>query len=226
MGSTRLPGKVLADLCGQPVLAHVVERATAIPGVDGVVVATSDLDRDDVIVDMARAQGWAWARGSESDVLDRYYRVATEHGADHVVRVTADCPLLDYSQAGEVVHRHSLDGNDYTHNLTVWGSGMPLGTGVEILTFRALERSWREGDQPHHREHVDEYIGDHPELFRIGLVEAPSPLRRPSYRLTLDTEEDLALLREIFSSLHVDGQLLDVAHVVRWLDRRAGARTG
>ena len=96
---------------------------------------------------------------------------------------------------------------------------MPLGTGIEIFTFAALEQSWREGKEPHHREHVDEYVGDHPELFRVGLVEAPPALRRPHYRITLDTEDDLGLLREIYEALESDG-LIDLADVVSWLDNK------
>jgi spore coat polysaccharide biosynthesis protein SpsF len=198
MGSTRLPGKVLLPIAGEPMLAHVVERARAVPGIGEVVVATSTEPADDPIADLCAARDWACFRGSEDDVLDRYYQAALTHNADHVVRITADCPLLEIDQAGILVERHLESGAEYTHNITVWGSGMPLGTGAEIFTLACLETSWRDGGEPHHREHVDEYVGDHPELFRMERVDAPEALRRPELRLTVDTPDDLAFVRAVY----------------------------
>lgn len=219
MGSTRLPGKILADIAGEPMLARVVTRCEVIEGINEVVVATSELAADDVVAQLCDSRGWACIRGSEADVLDRYHLAARRFAADHVMRVTADCPLLCPRQGAEVVRRHLEDRNDYTHNLTVWGSSMPLGTGVEVFTFDALDRSWREGHEPHHREHVDEYVGDHPELFRIGLVTAPAALQRPDYRITVDTPEDLELARRIYEGVKpAPGGVIDVLDVVTFLD--------
>lgn len=209
-GSTRLPGKVLADVAGKPLLARVAERSQRMERADEVVVATSTSPRDDAIAALCAERGWACFRGSEEDVLDRYYRAAVRHGAAHVVRVTADCPFLCPHQADRVVERHLETGSDYAHNITVWGSGMPLGTGVEIFTFAALERSWREGHEPHHREHVDEYVGDHPELFHMERVKAPTELHRPKLRLTVDTPEDLELTRQVYTRLADPVELGDV----------------
>lgn len=220
MGSTRLPGKILADIAGQPMLAWVVTRSRAIEGVSEVVIATSELPADDVVSQLCHLRGWSCVRGSEADVLDRYHRAALQFEAEHVVRVTADCPLLCPNQGAEVIERHLADDNDYTHNLTVWGSRMPLGTGVEIFTFDALDRSWREGHEPHHREHVDEYVGEHPELFRIGLVTAPPNLQRPDYRLTVDASEDLDLMRRIYDATDAgNSDVIDLVDVVGLLDR-------
>jgi spore coat polysaccharide biosynthesis protein SpsF len=114
-----------------------------------------------------------------------------------VLRITADCPLLSWEEADRVIAHHLSTHADYTHNVTVWGSGMPLGTGTEIFTFATLDQSWLDGHEPHHREHVDEFVYEHPERFRIERVEAPAALRRPDLRLTVDTAEDLDLIREI-----------------------------
>lgn len=221
MGSTRLPGKVLLDIAGRPALVHVVDRTRAIAGVDDVVVATSELDSDDPIAELCEQHGWDCFRGSEDDVLDRFYRAATTWRADHVVRVTADCPLVCPVEAGRVVSRQVETSADCTHNLTIFGSGMPLGTSVEVFSFAALEASWREGHEPHHREHVDEFVYEHPERFRIELVSAPPRLRRPDYRLTLDTAEDLELIREIYAeAAFQDDELPVLENVVSLLDRR------
>jgi spore coat polysaccharide biosynthesis protein SpsF (cytidylyltransferase family) len=183
--------------------------------VDHTVVATSDLAQDDAIGELCVERGWLCFRGSEDDVLDRYYRAALAHEATHVVRVTADCPFLCAAESDRVIAHHLGTNADYSHNITVWGSGMPLGTGTEIFTLATLERSWREGREPHHREHVDEYVGDHPELFRIERVEAPPELRRPELRLTVDEPEDLELTRELYARL---AEPFDLADVIRLLD--------
>lgn len=221
MGSTRLPGKVLLDIAGRPALVHVVDRTRAIAGVDDVVVATSELVADDPIAELCEQLGWGCFRGSEEDVLDRYYRAATEWRADHVVRVTADCPLVCPVEAARVVSRQLEASADCTHNLTIFGSGMPLGTAVEVFSFAALEASWREGREPHHREHVDEFVYEQPERFRIELVPAPPRLRRPDYRLTVDTADDLELVRRIYEacSPRLDG-LVALSDVVALLDER------
>lgn len=218
MGSTRLPGKVLEPVSGDALLALVCERARRVGSVDETVVATSTLAADDVIAQFCDERGWNCFRGSESDVLDRYFQAAIASEADHVVRITSDCPLVCPHEADRVVRHHLASGVDYTHNLTVWGSGMPLGTGVEIFTRAALERSWREGHELHHREHVDEYVGDHPELFRIDRVDAPDELRRPELRLTVDTPEDLRLVRAIYDRLYRPAEVLELADVIALLD--------
>lgn len=219
MGSERLPGKVLLDLGGEPMLARVFERAKAVPHIHRVAVATSTLPQDDRLVGFCRERGWDCFRGSEVDVLDRYYQAALAFGADHVVRVTADCPLLCFEQADRVVAEHLAQAADYSHNITVLSSGMPLGTGTEIFTLAALRTSWEKGHEPHHREHVDEYIEEHPEEFKIVSVDAPEALRRPHYRLTVDTPADLELMRRLQRLPHPPGTLLRLADVVAHLDR-------
>lgn len=218
MGSTRLAGKVLLDIVGKPLLFHVVARSLAMRRVNDVLVATSSLARDDAIEDVCRQHGWRCFRGDEEDVLDRYYRAAQSANADHVVRVTSDCPLVCFAQGDRVIERHLETDSDYAHNITVWGSGMPVGTGIEIFTLDALEVSWREGSLPHHREHVDEYVGEHPERFRIERILAPPELQRPELRLTVDTADDLALVREVYGRLYRDGDVIPLTDVIALLD--------
>ena len=219
IGSTRLRGKVLESIMGEPMLAHVVARSCAIRGVDEVVVATTIRPEDEAIVDLCRDRRWPVFRGSEHDVLDRYFRAGVSVGAEHVVRITSDCPLVCPLEGARVVQRHRETGADYTHNITVWGSGMPLGTGVEVFTMQSLETSWQDGLEPHHREHVDEYVGEHPERFRIERVVAPPRLRRPELRLTVDTPEDLALVREIYRSLYRAGRVIPLDEVIALVDQ-------
>lgn len=186
MGSTRLPGKVLKPIAGKALLDHVLGRLSLLAYPVKVVVATSDLPQDDAIAKHSLSKDVAVFRGSETDVLDRYYRCACENRFKHVVRLTADNPFTDMEELQRLIEQHLTQRNDYTHS---FGS-MPLGVGAEIFTFAALERSLREGHAANHREHVNEYIQENPEIFRIGVLEIPAAKRCPDLRLTVDTEED------------------------------------
>ena len=186
MGSTRLPGKVLKPIAGKVLLDHVLGRLSLLACPIKVVVATSDLPQDDAIVLHCQSRGVAVYRGSEPDVLDRYYQCACENGFAHVVRLTADNPFTDMEELQRLIEQHLTQHNDYTHSF----DSMPLGVGAEIFTFAALEKSVQEGHAPNHREHVNEYIQEHPEVFRVGVLELPEAKRRPDLRLTVDTEDD------------------------------------
>lgn len=186
MGSTRLPGKVLRPVGDFPLLAHVVGRLAQLTLAWPAVVATSVLAQDDPIVGWCEAEGIAAFRGSELDVLDRYVQCARRFGFEQVVRLTADNPFTDIVELERLVHLHLVGGFDYTHSFGM----MPIGVGAEIFTLSALQRSDREGKDSHHREHVNEYIQEHPELFRIGVLDVPPEKRSPGLRLTVDTPKD------------------------------------
>jgi spore coat polysaccharide biosynthesis protein SpsF len=197
MGSTRLPGKVLMDLGGETVLSRVVRRLRRAALVDEVVVATTDSPGDDVIVRECRRLDTRCFRGSESDVLDRYYRAAQAYAAGAVVRVTADCPLIDAELVDETVGVFQDRLADYASNL--FPRTYPRGLDVEVFTMGALERNWREAREPYQREHVTPYFYEHPELFRLASLYGQTDYSQ--YRWTLDTAADLDLLRTIYARL-------------------------
>jgi spore coat polysaccharide biosynthesis protein SpsF len=186
MGSTRLPGKVMRPIAGRPLLDHVVGRLAMLRSEVTPVVATSIEPRDDVIAEHCGRIGVACFRGSETDVLARYAACARAHGFDHVIRLTADNPFTDTEELDRLVELHLRDANDYTHSF----GQMPIGVGAEIFTRAALERSERDGQAPNHREHVNEYIQEHPGLFRVGRLDVPAAKHRPDLSLTVDTEAD------------------------------------
>lgn len=186
MGSARLPGKVLKPIAGKALLDHVLGRLSLLASPVKVVVATSNKPQDDAIVRHCQHKNVAVFRGSETDVLERYYQCARDNGFEHVVRLTADSPFIDVEELQRLIVQHITQNNDYTHSFET----MPLGVGAEILTFAALERSRRKGHAPNHREHPNEYIQEHPERFRIGALEVPAAKRSPALRLTVDTEDD------------------------------------
>ncbi|MCG9022858.1 glycosyltransferase family protein [Laribacter hongkongensis] len=186
MGSTRLPGKVLRPVGYLPLLGHVIGRLTMLSHSWPVVVATSTDARDEAIAQWCEQAGVATFRGSEHDVLERYVQCARASGFEHVVRLTADNPFTDIPELQRMVQHHLAGNFDYTHSFGM----MPLGVGAEIFTRTALERSHMEGLEPHHREHVNEYIQEHPDRFRIGVLDVPMDKRAPDLRLTVDTEDD------------------------------------
>jgi spore coat polysaccharide biosynthesis protein SpsF len=198
MGSTRLPGKVLEDLGGVPLLDWSVTRSQR-ARVDAVVVATSVQPADDVIVDLCRARGWPVWRGSEHDVLQRYHEAAAFYDAELVVRITSDCPftdpaLIDASTA--FFHDHA-DEFDLITNM--YPPTWPLGLAVEVLPFRVLERMQRLATRSPHREHVTAMGYDHPELFRLANLPCTEDLHL--HRWTVDTPEDLQLVRAVTARL-------------------------
>jgi spore coat polysaccharide biosynthesis protein SpsF len=189
MGSTRLPGKVLLDLAGEPMLVRDMNRLARAEMLDEVVIATTVEPADDAIVDLCQEHDWHYFRGSEADVLDQYYRTAQEYQADVVVRVTSDCPLIEPQVVDRVVREFLKRQSeiDYAAN-TLQPRTFPRGLDTEVVRFDALERAWR--------EHVTRYIRGHPELFKSYGVLSEEAL---SYmRWTVDTSEDLALVRRIY----------------------------
>lgn len=186
MGSTRLPGKVLMPIAGRPLLDHVLGRLQMLKTKATVVIATSTEPGDDPIQAYSIARGVDCFRGSELDVLDRYAACARNGSFAHVVRLTADNPFTDIEELDRLIALHLRDRNDYTH---AFGQ-MPLGIGAEIFSIGALEESARDGHAPHHREHVNEYITDNPERFRIGSLTIPAAKVHPDLRLTVDTPQD------------------------------------
>ncbi|MFY0543162.1 cytidylyltransferase domain-containing protein [Brevibacillus sp. H7] len=201
MGSTRLPGKVMRMLAGKTVLEHVVQRASAIPGIDEVVVATTVQPDDDVIVEESRRLQVPFHRGSEADVLSRYYKAAMQARADVIMRITSDCPLLDPEVSGMVLQTmHEHAGTDYASNTLV--RSYPRGLDTEVFTFQALETAYREANEPHQREHVTPYLYENPVRFTCKPVSGEADYSQ--YRWTLDTVEDWELIQQIYQALYQD----------------------
>jgi spore coat polysaccharide biosynthesis protein SpsF len=193
MGSTRLPGKVLAPIAGQSMLALVCRRVRRATRIDRLVVATTDAPADEPIIDECERLAVDVFRGSETDVLRRYREAAQRHAADAVVRITADCPLIDPEVIDTVVAAFLDLLPDYASNTLrrTW----PRGLDTEVMTAAALARADREATEPYERVHVTPYLYRHPELFRLHAVTAQED--RSAARWTVDAPEDLALVRAV-----------------------------
>jgi len=198
MASTRLPGKVLADIAGQSMLARVVMRARRSKRIDRLVVATSTESRDDPIVALCEQMEFEYSRGSALDVLDRYFQVSQEFEAQTVVRLTADCPVIDPDVIDQTIEEFfaAEPAADFAANRFPWERTFPIGLDVEVCTMKALETAWSEADQQHQREHVMPFLYERPERFRILHVRNDEDYGH--IRWTVDTVDDLAFVREIY----------------------------
>ena len=218
MGSTRLPSKSLVEICGRPLLGHVIDRVGACQVVQELVVATTLDPTDDVLAAFVRAQGVPAYRGSPEDVLDRYSQAARLSGADVVVRITADDPFKDPDVidlvAGTLLANPAVDYASNTLEPTY-----PEGLDVEVFRAAALERAWREAGLPSEREHVTPYLWKHPELFRLANVRQTPD--RSALRWTLDYPEDLEFARAIYTRLYL-GQAFGQREILALLDREPG----
>jgi len=203
MGSSRLPGKVLLPLAGRPVLWHVVERTRRAEGIDGVVIATSTAPGDDAVAAFAAENGCPCFRGSEDDVLERYYQTALEYPAGHYVRITADCPALSPGLAARTVAAHLANGNDFTY--VDVERGYPRGFDIDVFTGSILTWLRENCEEPEDREHVNPYLYKHLDEFKAEAIRPGDGRDLSHYRLTLDTEEDYQLLSDIFDRLDAEG---------------------
>ncbi|MFO7975140.1 MAG: glycosyltransferase family protein [Candidatus Hydrogenedentota bacterium] len=219
MGSTRLPGKVLADIAGKPMLGRVIERLGHAGSVDEVVIATTPNDRDRPIAEMAARCGCRCYKGDEEDVLARYLRAAEESDADIIVRVTSDCPLIDPAQVDETVSLYFHENADYAANGCI-AYLLPRGSEVEVFAAAALRGIEPQATKRYERVHVTPYFYRHPEKFRIAFLEAQGPYRRPDLRVCVDTQEDLDLVRAVYERLDRGSNDFSILDVIKLLDSK------
>ncbi len=194
MGSTRLPGKVLTDLNGQPVLSRVVDRVRRASSVRRVVVATTSSATDEPLVSECRRIGVPCFRGSERDVLDRYFQATGHFGCEAVLRITADCPLIDPELIDELIAAFTQQQPDFACNVAP--RAYPRGLDAEVFTAEALQRAWELARAPHQREHVTAIFYERRDLFR--MISMRGDCDYSHYRWTLDTADDLRLIRAIY----------------------------
>ena len=212
MTSSRLPGKVLKEIVGIPMIAHVINRVTKAKLVDQTIIATTDDPADNLIEEYCNERGISCFRGHPFDVLDRYYQAALKFQANTIVRITADCPLMDADLIDQIILSFLEMEVDFAANRLPppWKRSFPIGLDIEVVRFAALEKAWKNATLPFEREHVLPYLYDEPNRFKILLMH-----HEPDYgikRWTVDTPQDLDLVERIFNhfSPQIDFSWLDV----------------
>lgn len=219
-GSSRLPGKVLFPLLGKPLLVRLVERVQAARLAGAVVVATTKLPEDRLIQAVCRAQGIPCYCGHATDLLDRHYRVGQLLGADAVVKIPSDVPLIDPRVIDRVLGAflEMPEAYDYVSNLHP--PTYPDGNDVEVMTMAALEAAWREASRDFEREHTTPYFWENPDRFRVGNVTWETGLDYSMLcRWTIDYEEDYQLIRTVYERLYANRPRFGLADILALIDR-------
>ncbi len=218
VGSARLPRKVFEKILGKTMLWHVVNRLRFVKKLDGVMLAIPDTAENDALEEFCQQEGVPCYRGSENNVLARYYGAAKAFETDTIVRITSDCPCIDPVLVDMLVERYYDLKADYIE-LDV-ERNFPRGVDAEVFSFRALEKAYLEARQPYEQEHVTSYIYEHPDLFSVHRVDASEELRRPDIRLTVDTKEDLEFVRAIYGELYNSSYPFSLQDITALCDSR------
>jgi len=198
MGSTRLPGKHLKTVLGKPLLSFLLERLRRVKKSNLIVLATTINPADDVLMDFAVKEHLPFFRGSEEDVLDRFLQAGRIYSADVLVRITADCPLIDPALIDEIIDFFLSHSYDYVSN--VLSRTYPRGMDVEVFSMPSFEKVSQMAKQADEREHVTPYYYRHKELFKLGYVR--SPVDYSYLRLTVDTPDDFTLIKTILEEIY------------------------
>ncbi len=214
--STRLPGKVLLPLpynSDITVLQQVIGRTKKSNLIDDIIVATTTDKEDEKIVEIAKKENVKWFKGSKKNVLERYYKAAKENKSDVIVRITSDCPCIDWNVIDKTIATHIKENADYTSN-TIKRT-FPHGLDVEVFNFDVLEEAYCNASREFEKEHVCPYIHTtNKHKFKIASLEAPKQLTAPDIRITLDTKEDYALLCSVFDYLYPKNQFFNAYDIV------------
>lgn len=201
LGSTRFTGKVMKDLVGKPLLVRMVERVQATSVPCEIVVATSKNSQDDALEDLCNAHQIPCFRGDELDLLDRHYQCGLKFGAEVVVKIPSDCPLIDPKIIDKTLQYYLDNHFDFVSNLHP--ATYPDGNDVEVMSMKALEQAWKEAKRPLEREHTTPYFWENPPLFSLGNVSWESGLNYSmSHRFTIDYEEDYFFIKKVYESLY------------------------
>jgi spore coat polysaccharide biosynthesis protein SpsF len=216
--STRLPGKVLKPILGEPMLARMIERLLRARTIDSVVVATSTSRADDAVAEAAALAGAECFRGSEKDVLARVVGAARMFDADLIAEATGDCPLHDPAIVDKVVADYLLGGADFVSNIHPYTT--PRGTDVRVFPADLLAEIERTSSDPADREHVSLYFWEHPEKYRLRNVGTELSPSAASLRLTVDTQPDLNLITAIYEQLYPRNPEFSLADVVALIERK------
>jgi spore coat polysaccharide biosynthesis protein SpsF len=215
MGSTRLPGKVLQKVCGKELLRIHLDRLIVCKNVSEIIVATTTNAVDDIILEHLHNSPYKTFRGSEDDVLDRYYQAVKDYQPDWVVRVTSDCPLLDPILVDKVIEFAQNKGVDYCSNTL--NEQFPDGQDVEVFTFNALEKAWNESKKPSEREHVTQYIKNNSNFYghkAFNAINYPAPADYSDIRMTVDEDRDLLLLEQLVSKLGFEESWIEYTNYI------------
>jgi spore coat polysaccharide biosynthesis protein SpsF len=218
MGSTRFPGKIMKELNGKPILQHIVDFLKYSKMIDKVVIATTNLEEDNIVNSFAKKLEIDCFRGSSENVLERFYKCAKKFNANLILRLTADNPLINPKIIDDLINLCKHYNCDYVSNCL--HPTYPYGYSTcEVFTFSTLTKLYETQKDPKSLEHVTYFITKNPNLFNIREISAPQNLSRPSWKLSVDTLNDYFKIQKIFSSLYHENSFIDYPTLVEFLDK-------
>ena len=224
MGSTRLPGKSMLDLGGKPLIGWVIHRVKKTSLVDKVVLSTTQKPEDNILEVIGLEYGIDVFRGSENDLVDRYYQAAKKYKADLVVRVPGDNALPEPKEIDRVITFHKNNHNDFSSNLPDVAqhgyphNGYPDGIGAEVINFAALKKVWDTSSHPRNREHPHTNFYENREIFKIGILECPKEIKRPEIILDINTKEQYDFISDMYEYLTDNYEEFGINEVIKWYD--------
>ncbi len=218
MGSVRLPNKVLWPVEGKPMLWHIIERVKKSKEIGQMVLAIPDTKENNALEEFAKQEKIPYFRGSEDDVLNRFYEAAKQYHADVIVRVTADNPFIDPNIVDVAVKSHLQTNADYSS--THFESKLATGFAVEVCSFTALKKANSEAKELQEREHVMPYFYKNPDIFSINKIDIKGYEDSASFRLTVDTKEDMELALRIYKELYKPGEIFYLSDIIDLLKNK------
>jgi spore coat polysaccharide biosynthesis protein SpsF len=219
MGSQRLPGKVLLRIIGKSVISHIINRLGFCKQIDEVILAVPDTKDNDILEKFAVENSIKYYRGSENDVLERFYLAAKENNCDVIVEVTGDKPLIDPNIVDLAIKRHLKENgnNKFTHYIP---DSLPIGLDAGIIDFGVLKTAHENAKKNYQREHITSYFYENPDIFKIISIKPPKTLKNPGLRLTLDTIEDFKLINKIYSDLYNKGEIFQSREIFKLIEKQ------
>ena len=214
--SERLPSKVLRDLFGKPLIAHVIERLRLTNGIDRVVMAVPEED-EEILGEIAENCGAEIFCGPADDVLERFHMVTRVYDSPFIIRATGDNPLLDTEMLSKAIEEVKSGQWDM-----VGTEGLPLGSAAEVFPVGLLDLMRYAATEDYHREHVTAYLYEHENEFNVKRIKVPKRLHAPRLRLTVDTEDDFRLIRTVYDKLYIPGTIIDLGEVIEYLKDNTG----
>ena len=226
MGSTRLPGKSIMDLAGTPLVGRILERVKRTKRIDEIVLATSDEEQDNVLENLSDDYSVSCFRGSENDLVDRYYQAAKLYNADIVLRLPADNPCPEPGEYDRLIDYQLSSNKDFSSNIcNFMNNGYPDGIGVEAFTFKALQKIWENEKDPHKREHVAlnfyDYIKDkipNGSSFSVGTITCRQEYSRPDIVLDVNNEEDYQMMKGLYEYIYPVKPNFTFTDIIDWYD--------
>ena len=227
MNSTRFPHKVISDLAGAPLIERILQRVKKVKKIGKIIIATTKRKEDDILVEIAKSNKVEAFRGSENDLVDRYYQAVKDRNFSHILRLPADNPIPDPSEYNRLINYHLKTDNDFSSNIyNFLGNGYPCGIGVEIFTVQSLDRIWKFEKRKKYREHIAlnfyDYInGKKNEKFnfKIGTIKCPKEISRPDLFFHVDFHKDYIFLNKIYEYFLPSKKNFTTKDVIKWYDK-------